>query len=154
MLLETFLESSHWLAYSYSRQEILDWRQFHVLILYICVSAVVFNSLSNDKILTMSTLKVFVKDKLDVAQITKSVFERAENMMGKRENAGYQHFLFYPSHFQKIPSSRLLKLGYQLLKPNYKLNFNSILSCDVPIHSNMNMFIDDSSDHDHKWSIY
>ena len=31
--------------------------------------------------------------------------------MGKEENAGYQHFLYFPQCFQKALSSRSLKVG-------------------------------------------
>ena len=30
-----------------------------------------------------------------------SVFGRAENIVGKEKNAGYQHFLFFPTMFRK-----------------------------------------------------
>ena len=30
-----------------------------------------------------------------------SVFDRVENIVGKGENAGYQHFLLFPQCFQK-----------------------------------------------------
>ena len=30
-----------------------------------------------------------------------SVFDREENIVGKGENAGYQHFLLFPQHFEK-----------------------------------------------------
>ena len=29
------------------------------------------------------------------------VFDRVENIVGKEENAGYQHFLLFPQCFQK-----------------------------------------------------
>ena len=31
-----------------------------------------------------------------------AVFDRVENNVGKRENAGYQHFLLFPQCFQKV----------------------------------------------------
>ena len=30
-----------------------------------------------------------------------SVFDRVENIVGKEENAGYQHFLLFPQCFEK-----------------------------------------------------
>ena len=37
-----------------------------------------------------------------------SLFDRVENIIGKGENAGYQHFLLSPQCFQKLfPQSRL-----------------------------------------------
>ena len=32
-----------------------------------------------------------------------SVFHRVENIVGKGENAGYQHFLLFPQCFEKAP---------------------------------------------------
>ena len=40
-----------------------------------------------------------------------SVFDRVENILGKGENAGYQHFLLFPQCFQKLSSPVLLKVG-------------------------------------------
>ena len=31
-----------------------------------------------------------------------SFFDRAENIVGKEENASYQHFLLFPQCFQKL----------------------------------------------------
>ena len=49
--------------------------------------------------------------KLNVIQKLKFIFERSENIVGKGENAGYQHFLLFPPCFQKVYLSRLLKVG-------------------------------------------
>ena len=59
------------------------------------------NSLPNDKILDMTKLKAFADDKIIVAQIMISVFDRVENIVGKGENAGYQHFSPFPTMFSK-----------------------------------------------------
>ena len=40
-----------------------------------------------------------------------SVFDTAENLVGKGENAGNQHFLLFPQGFQKLSVSGMLKLG-------------------------------------------
>ena len=40
-----------------------------------------------------------------------SVFDRQENFVSKEENAGYRHFHQFPNCFQKVSSSRLLKVG-------------------------------------------
>ena len=37
-------------------------------------------------------------------------FEKVENIVGKGENAGYQHFLLLPHCFQKAYFSRSLKV--------------------------------------------
>ena len=43
--------------------------------------------------------KAFAEDNLNVAKMTKLVFDRVENIAGK-ENAGDQHFLLFPQCFQ------------------------------------------------------
>ena len=60
------------------------------------------NSSLNDKIVDWSKLKAFADDKIIVTEkkIT-FVFERIENMVGEGENAGDQHFLLFPTCFQK-----------------------------------------------------
>ena len=40
-----------------------------------------------------------------------SVFDTAENIVGKGGNAGYQHFLLFPQCFQKASFSESLKVG-------------------------------------------
>ena len=62
------------------------------------------NSLPNETILDWSKLKVFEDNILKVSLTTKFVPDRLENIVGKGENAGYQHFLLFPQCFQK-PSS-------------------------------------------------
>ena len=59
------------------------------------------NSLPNDKILDWSKLKALADDKINVVQKLKFVGGRVENIVGKGENAGYQHFLLSPQCFQK-----------------------------------------------------
>ena len=58
------------------------------------------NSLTNDKILDWSKFKAFADDKFDVAKMMISVLYRVENIVGKGENAGYQHFLLFPQCFE------------------------------------------------------
>ena len=48
------------------------------------------------------------------------VFDRIENIVGKGENAGYQHFLLFLHCFQKASFSRSLKVGivwYRVMPP-------------------------------------
>ena len=59
------------------------------------------NSLPNNYFLNWIKFKAFADDKLNVAKIVTYVFDRVENIMGKGENAGYQHFLLFPRCFQK-----------------------------------------------------
>ena len=40
-----------------------------------------------------------------------SVFDMIENIVGKGENAGYQHFLLFQQCFQKASSLGSLKVG-------------------------------------------
>ena len=63
----------------------------------------VFNSLPNKKkILDWSKLKELADDNFYLVQIMIYVFDRVENIVGKGENAGYQHFLLFPQCFQKF----------------------------------------------------
>ena len=59
-----------------------------------------FNSLPNDKILEMSKLKAFTNDKIKMTQKLKLKIGMVEHIVGKGENAGYQHFLLIPQCFQ------------------------------------------------------
>ena len=57
------------------------------------VSLSLFYFLPHDMILDRSKLKAFADDKINV--IEKLKCGRVENIMGKGENAGYQHFLLF-----------------------------------------------------------
>ena len=70
-----------------------------------------FNSLPNDKILDWSKLKAFADDQINVTEKRKFGLGRVENIAGKGENAGYQHFLLFPQFFQKPHVLGLLKVG-------------------------------------------
>ena len=59
------------------------------------------NSLPNDELLDLSKLKAFADDNLNVYQKLKFASGRVENIVGKGENAGYQHFLPFPPCVQK-----------------------------------------------------
>ena len=69
-----------------------------------------FNSLPNDKIQDWLKLKAFADNKITVIEKLKIVLGRVENIVGKGENAGYQHFLLFPQCFQKTSFPRLLKV--------------------------------------------
>ena len=60
-----------------------------------------FNPLPDNKILDWSKLKALADDKINVVQKLKFVEGRVENIVGKGENAGYQHFLLSPQCFQE-----------------------------------------------------
>ena len=66
----------------------------------------VFNSLANDKILAFIKFKAFGNDKIIVNQKFKLVSGRVENIGGKGENAGHQHFLVFLHYFLKLLFSR------------------------------------------------
>ena len=57
------------------------------------------NSLPNDKILDQSNFKELEDNKVNVTKKLKFVLGMAENILGKVENAGYQHFLVSPKCF-------------------------------------------------------
>ena len=70
-----------------------------------------FNSLPSDKILHWSKLKAFADDKINVKEKFKFGLGREENIEGKGENAGNQHFLLIPRCFQKAFLTGSLKVG-------------------------------------------
>ena len=45
-------------------------------------------------------MKTFADDEIKVTEKLKFDLRRVENIVGKGENAGYQHFLFFPQCFQ------------------------------------------------------
>ena len=67
-------------------------------------------SLPKEKFLDWFKLKAFADDKRNAIEKLKFVLGRGENIIGKGENAGYQHFLLFPQCFQKASYSRLLKV--------------------------------------------
>ena len=68
------------------------------------------NSLPNYKILDWSKLKAFADDKIKVTEKLKFVLERVENIVGRGENAAFQHFLLVSQCFQKASYTRSLKV--------------------------------------------
>ena len=70
-----------------------------------------FNLIPNSTFLDVTILKALADYKLNVAKMTISLFDRAENTVGKGENAGYQHFLLNPQCFPKLSNSGSLKVG-------------------------------------------
>ena len=70
-----------------------------------------FNSLPNEKFLDWSKLKALADNKIKLAEKLKFVLGRVENIVGKGENAGDQHFLLFPQCFQKASISGSLKVG-------------------------------------------
>ena len=70
----------------------------------------IVNSLLHSKILDLSKLNAFTEDNFKVPEVVQFCFHGVENIVGKRENAGYQHFLLFPC-FQKASSSGSSKVG-------------------------------------------
>ena len=84
-------------------------------------------SLPNDKILVMTKLKAFAEDKLNVAKMTNSLYDRVEK--GKKgENVGCQHFLLFPPCFPKPSSLGSLKVGIVWERVKAKCKYESIKS--------------------------
>ena len=61
--------------------------------------------ITNDKIFDLSKLKAFADEKINVNKKLKFYLGRVENIVGKGENAGHQHFLLFPQCFQKASYS-------------------------------------------------
>ena len=59
-------------------------------------------SLTSDKSVAWHNLKAFAEDTLNVCQVIEFVFVMEENIVGKGENAGYQHFLLFQESFQSL----------------------------------------------------
>ena len=68
-----------------------------------------FNSVPNNEILDWSKLKAFADNKIKLANMMIFAFERVENIVGKGENAGHQHFILFIQCFQKAFHLRSLK---------------------------------------------
>ena len=63
------------------------------------------------KVLALFKLKAFTNNKLKTADTAEFVLDRAENIVGKGENAGYQHFLLFPQCFHEAALSEMVKPG-------------------------------------------
>ena len=58
-------------------------------------------SLPSNKFLDLYKLKAFADNKTNVIEKLKFALGQEDNIVGKEENAGYQHFLLFPNCFQK-----------------------------------------------------
>ena len=58
-----------------------------------------------------SKLKRFADNKLNATEKLKFILGWVENIMGKGENAGFQHFVLFPQCFQKASFLGFLKVG-------------------------------------------
>ena len=76
---------------------------------YVKTDSGLFNTLPYDKILDYSKLKTLAEDKINVTQKLRFVTGWVENIVGKGENAGNQHFLLFTQSFQKFSFFRVIK---------------------------------------------
>ena len=72
-----------------------------VFSLHIFTSLFAIKPLPKDNFFEWIKLKALAEDNLDITEIVIYVFNRVENILGKGENAGYQHFLFFLTMFSK-----------------------------------------------------
>ena len=70
------------------------------------------------KFWTWPNCKAFANDKLNLAKMMIG----QNNIVGKGENAGYQHFVLFPACFQTLPVSRSLKLGIAGYRVKWQTN--------------------------------
>ena len=84
-----------------------------------------FNSLPNNKFWDWSKLKALADEKLNVTEKLKYVLGRVENIVGKGENAGSQHFLQFPPRFQKASFKGSLKSLDCVVKSKIYMHFKS-----------------------------
>ena len=76
------------------------------------------NSVPTDKILDWSKLKAFADHKINVTEKLKFVSSRIENIFGKGENAGYQHFSPFPKMFSNASFLRVFESWDCVVKLN------------------------------------
>ena len=72
---------------------------------------------TDKKIVAFSKLKAFADDDSNVAQTALPFFDRVENIVGKGENAGYQHFPLFPQCLQKAAFTGPFKSLHISVKP-------------------------------------
>ena len=77
-----------------------------------------FHFLPNNKFLDWSKFKELADNKINVIEKLKFILGMIENIVGKGENAGYQHFLLFQQFFQKASFPGSLKAGIVM----YRLN--------------------------------
>ena len=68
-------------------------------------STAILPLVTDDKLLDLSKYKAFEDDKSKMAKLAELVLDIVENIVGKGENAGYQHFLISLRCFQKVSFS-------------------------------------------------
>ena len=79
-------------------------------------------------------MKAFADNKINVTKKMKFALGQEENIVGKEENAGYQHFLLFLQRFQKTSFSGLLKVGIVCNRVEQlfsSINSNPFISLDI-----------------------
>ena len=102
------VKKHHPLDYFFTKQH--DFRL--VQIVSICRQHI--NSLPNNKILDWPKLKAFAEDNLDITKEMISLYDLVENIVGKGENAGCQHFLLFQQCVPKLLPQGLKSLDYMV----------------------------------------
>ena len=69
-----------------------------------------------DKYLALTKLKAFADGKFKIAKTRNSAFNKVEVIVGKEENAGFQHFLHFLQCSQKASCIGSLKVVIVWLK--------------------------------------
>ena len=108
-------------------------------------SKVCFNTLPNDKILNQSKSKAFTDDKIRVTEELKFGLGRVENIVGKEENVGYQHFLLFPLCFQNLLFPEVLKVRivwYRVKPFAVECRLNSVPDDKILGWTNLKVFAD------------
>ena len=84
------------------------------------------NNLNQMTLVEVTKLKAFTDNKSNVAKITISPFDRVENIVGKGENAGHQHFLLFSySVFQSFLLYVRFKSGFCGKELRYEIQSHS-----------------------------
>ena len=89
--------------------------------------------------------KAFADDKLNIGAIMISCFDSVENIVGKGENAGYQHFLLFPQSFQKASFVGVVKSQDCVVKKNRVENIEDNKEEEAACQSFTTMFSKASS---------
>ena len=66
------------------------------------------NLLPKQQNFDLNQIESICRRQFTVARMMISILDRAENIVGKGENAGYQHFLLFPQFFRKFFFSKSL----------------------------------------------
>ena len=81
---------------------------------------------TNQQFLHWSKLKAFADNKINMTEKLKLVLGSVENIVGKGENAGNQHFLLHPQCFSRAFFFRVIKCLDCVVKSKYSFtNFKS-----------------------------